>query len=90
MEEFVKFVKSLGELPVVKPLVALLRSRKFLVAVFTVVLTQLEGQYPELAKYHAEFVALGLAVIGGIALEDYAAKKASAPSAPAKQPGEVG
>ncbi len=67
MEKFLEY-------PLVKPLVALLRSRKFLVAVFTAVLSYAVGQYPDLAQYQDAILKLGLGVIAAIAIEDGAEK----------------
>lgn len=65
-------------LPIVQPLIGLLHSRAFLVAVATLVITSLEGQYPELKAYHDQITALALAIIAKMAVEDFATKRGNA------------
>jgi hypothetical protein len=70
------------------PLVALLRSRKFMAAVVGLFVIWLTAQVPSLAPYQAELI-LAISVIvsvlvGGIAHEDAAASKAAAIEAAGK------
>lgn len=63
-------------IPILTPVFALLRSRKFIVAVATLLVSLFLSVRPELAPIASPLVsltvALGLAVIGGIAWEDAA------------------
>lgn len=63
------------EYPILKPLLALLKSRKFLVAVLTLLVDTVGSQYPEFAPFREPVYALGLAIIATIAVEDFAAKR---------------
>lgn len=67
------------ELPLVAPLLALLKSRKFLVAVVTLVVDSIVAQVPELAGSKDVLIAASVAIasvlIGAIAHEDAAEKK---------------
>lgn len=66
----------MNNLPILKPLEGLFKSRKFIVALMTAVAGGLVTLRPELAAVQGDlvgvFVALGLAVIGGITIEDAA------------------
>lgn len=69
--------------PVIGPLLNLLRSRKFMVAVFTMIIDVVVAYVPELEGVRTElltiFTLIGSLVIGGIAYED--GKTKSAPKA---------
>lgn len=64
--------------PVLGPLLALLRSRKFLVAVLTLIINVVIAYVPALEAVQTEllsvFTAMAAILIGGIAYEDAAAK----------------
>lgn len=66
----------MNNLPILKPLLALFRSRKFLTAVISVIVSLLVTLFPSLETIQGPLInvimALGLAVIGGIAWEDAA------------------
>lgn len=57
-------------LPIVHPFVSLLHSRAFLVAVLTLTVKALIAQFPDLAPFQDPLTALGLALIGKMAIED--------------------
>ena len=60
--------------PVIFPLLNLLRSRKFIVALAAIISSILVSKIPELRPYTAEImtgiITLGLVLVGGIAFED--------------------
>lgn len=60
--------------PVLGPLLALLRSRAVLVALFRLILLAVEEYVPALKQFDAELTQLSLAIIAKLAVED-AAKK---------------
>jgi hypothetical protein len=66
------------DLPLIKPLLALLQSRKFVAALMTLAVDMLIAQAPQLEPVRNElltvFTLIGLTVIGSIAHEDAAAK----------------
>jgi hypothetical protein len=68
--------------PVIGPLLALLRSRKFIVAVLTVIVDVLVVVIPALEPVQAELLAvltvLGSALVAAIAYEDGKTKEAGA------------
>lgn len=63
-------------LPVIAPLIALLRSRKFLTLVSAIIVNVLVARVPELASVRdlliTGVILLALVLIGGISLEDAA------------------
>ena len=69
-----KFLDVLANLPLLGPFLALLRSRKFLVAVGTIAVNALIAQFPQLAPVQESLMALVTAlagvVIASIAYED--------------------
>lgn len=68
--------------PIIGPLVDLLRSRKFMVALMTLVVDVLIAYVPALEPARAEllvvFTLIGSLLVGAIAWEDAAAKGAAA------------
>jgi hypothetical protein len=70
--------------PVVSPIVALLRSRKFIVGVIAIIFNFLVTQIPNLSLYQGELMlsitGIALSIIGGIAYED--GKKAAVNALP--------
>lgn len=78
----------MNNLPILKPLLALFRSRKFLTAVISVVVSLLVTLFPDLETVQGPLInvimALGLAVIGGIAWEDAAKAGSDAAAMPPK------
>lgn len=79
--------------PVLGPIMAILRSRKFIIALASLLVSLLMLAVPDLAEVRAELltllVAFGLALIGGITIEDAAAKGREAAAAPAVPPAEA-
>ena len=73
------FYEKLLQLPLLGPIINLLKSRKFMVAVITLVVNMLVAQFPALESVQVELIAvltaLGVALMGAIALEDAAAKR---------------
>lgn len=63
--------------PILKPIIALLKSRKFMTAVLMILTSVIIARVPELAVMREEItvviITAGLAVIGGTAWEDSAA-----------------
>lgn len=70
--------EDIFEVPLLGPLLNLLRSRKFLVAVLTLVADMLVAQFPALEPVRVEIItvltAIGSVLIGAIAFEDGKAK----------------
>jgi len=85
--------QSMDVTPVVGPIMAILRSRKFIVAAASLLISLLVLAVPDLAEVRGELltllVAFGLALIGGITIEDAAAKGREAAAAPAVPPAEA-
>ena len=79
--------------PVIGPIMAILRSRKFIVALASLLVSLLVLAIPDLTEVRGELltllVAFGLALIGGITIEDAAAKGREAAAAPAVPPAEA-
>lgn len=78
--------------PVIDPLLALLRSRKFLTAAVALIVSILVAHAPELEAVRGELYTLllvfALAVIGGTTIEDAAQKARETPD-PQKPPREA-
>lgn len=74
-------MNKIAELPLLKPLLALLKSRKFMVAVVTLGVNMLIAQEPRLEPVRTELMTIltlvGTVLIGAIAHED--ASKSSGP-----------
>lgn len=74
--------------PIIAPFLKLLRSRRFIVAVATLVVSLVIYAVPDLKELRAELttilVALALALIGGYTLEDTAAAGREAAQQPVK------
>ncbi|MCA0455633.1 MAG: hypothetical protein LCI00_16780 [Chloroflexi bacterium] len=81
-----------SELPIIAPLLALLRSRKFLTLIAAIVVNVIIAKVPELATARDILIATvtfaAVALIGGIAYEDSAQAGREAATAPA-QPTEA-
>jgi hypothetical protein len=80
--------------PVLGPILAMLRSRKFIIALASFLISLLTMAVPELAEVRESLltvtIVLGLALIGGITLEDAAkAGKQEGPAAPALPPADA-
>lgn len=80
--------------PVLGPILAMLRSRKFIVALASFLISLLTMAVPELAEVRESLltvtIVLGLALIGGITLEDAAkAGKQEGPAAPVLPPADA-
>lgn len=79
--------------PVIGPIMAILKSRKFIVALASLLVSLLVLAIPDLTEVRGELltllVAFGLALIGGITIEDAAAKGREAAAAPAVPPAEA-
>jgi len=79
--------------PVLGPILAMLRSRKFIIALAVLLISLLTMAIPSLEEVRGELltllITLGLALIGGITIEDAAAKGREAAAAPAVPPAEA-
>lgn len=72
-------MKQFSALPVIRPLIALAHSRRFIVAVLSALLILVSMQRPEFAPYIGQILLISVSLIFGLSAEDAAKAIANAP-----------